>query len=304
VDFTPPEDLLTLEEIERVVKAAARAGVEKVRLTGGEPLMREGLSELARKIKAVSGIKILGVTTNGVLLHRCARELFDAGVDGLNISLDTLDPRRYKALTGGGDVGRVMRGLEAARALPFKSIKINCVLSPDIRESDWMGVIGLARDFPVDVKLIEFMPVKTDSRPSISAKEVLRVIESTYGGATLLSHKGGGVPPVAASDVLEGPAVYYKPGGFKGRVGIIAALSGCFCASCDRLRLSAAGGLRSCLFGREVLELRALLRNSVSDSGLDAAVAAAVRMKPKGYDAGSGPGRISGESEGLFRIGG
>jgi cyclic pyranopterin phosphate synthase len=283
-------DILTFEEIESVVSAAAEMGVEKVRLTGGEPLVRRDIPKLAQKVSAVKGVKFLGVTTNGTLLERYAKELYKRGVDGINISIDSTDEKRYAEITGGGDLKQALRGLNAALALPFKSIKINCVLSPDSVERDWLGVIEMARDLPVDVRLIEFMPVKTDSRFSVGAERALDTVRLALGKP---------IPIATEAGKNSEPAKYYKINGFRGRLGVIAAISGRFCAHCDRLRLSAVGELRPCLFRAGGVDIRAVLRGNTGKDGIKEAIKAAIAMKPENY--GVSP---AGDIDGLYSIGG
>ena len=228
VTFIPHSEILSFDEIVRLVRIMASLGVDRVRLTGGEPLVRKGLVDLARQIKQIGGIRFLGLTTNGVLLNDVAPALLDAGVDGLNISLDTLNTARYQALTGFDALSKVQDGLQTALALPFLSVKIYCVLAPQSNSSDWLPVIGLAKNHAVDVRLIEWMPMAGEMAGALPrGDDVLRAISDEYG-----------VPKAEAVAQDGGPARYWRIDGFKGRVGMINAISHAFCGECNRLRLT------------------------------------------------------------------
>ncbi len=273
VTFIPHDEILNFDEMARLVRIMASLGVDRIRLTGGEPLVRKGLVDLARQIKQVDGIRFLGLTTNGVLLKDMAPALLDAGVDGLNISLDTLDVKRYQALTGFDALSKVQDGLQTALALPFLSVKINCVLAPQSRPSDWLPVIGLAKSHAVDVRLIEWMPMAGETAGILPhGDDVLRQISDEYG---ILK------ADVGAQD--GGPATYWNIDGFKGRVGMINAISHAFCSECNRLRLTSTGDLKLCLFYDAGVPLKPLLRSGASDEAIADAILAAVQYKPKDH---------------------
>lgn len=271
VTFIPHSEILSFDEIVRLVRIMASLGVDRVRLTGGEPLVRKGLVDLARQIKQIGGIRFLGLTTNGVLLNDVAPALLDAGVDGLNISLDTLNTARYQALTGFDALSKVQDGLQTALALPFLSVKINCVLAPQSNSSDWLPVIGLAKNHAVDVRLIEWMPMAGEMAGALPrGDDVLRAISDEYG-----------VPKAEAVAQDGGPARYWRIDGFKGRVGMINAISHAFCGECNRLRLTSTGDLKLCLFYDAGLPLKPLLRSGASDAAIAGAILEAVKYKPK-----------------------
>lgn len=271
IETIPHEEVLTFEEIIRVVTLMGQLGTNRVRLTGGEPLVRKDIVQLAHAIKQLDSIGFLGLTTNGILLNELAEDLLKAGVNGLNISLDTTDPNRYFTYTRRDEFERAFSGLKKAVSLPFDSIKVNCVLSPQSTKEDWLGVIALAKTMPVDVRLIEWMPMANEEEFTfISAQEALSEIEHTFGTLTPLAPTCG-----------AGPAEYYKIDGFLGRVGMIHAMSHNFCASCNRLRLSATGDLKLCLFYDMGVPLKPLLRNGATNEEIKQVILEEVKRKPK-----------------------
>lgn len=271
VPSIPHEEILSYDEILRLVRIMAGLGIDRVRLTGGEPLVRKGITELARDIKSVEGIKYLGLTTNGVLLEEMGEGLLKAGVDGINLSLDAADPARYAAITRVGDWQRAFDGLQMALRLPFKAVKVNSVLSPDSAVSDWMDVVALAKDNKMDVRLIEWMPMagETDGK-AITADEALVAIAARFGPLQALPRTND-----------AGPAAYTRAPGFAGRIGMIPAMSHQFCSDCNRLRLTATGDLKLCLFYDVGIPLKGLLRGGASDAEIEEAVKAAVEKKPR-----------------------
>jgi len=264
------EEILRFGEIERLVRIFVRLGVNRLRLTGGEPLVRRDLPALAASLKAIPGVDFLGITTNGILLPQFAQRLCDAGVDGVNISLDTTDPHRYAHLTRRDEWAQAQAGIQAALALPFSAVKINCVLSPDSLPADWLGVAALARSLPVEVRFIEWMPMLGDGRAAVRAQEALAAIEAHCGVCTPLGRRAG-----------EGPASYYQIAGFAGSVGVIPAMSRHFCADCNRIRLTATGDLKLCLFYGAGVSLRSLLRSGAGDEAIAEAIQNAVAEKPE-----------------------
>lgn len=301
VTAVPHAEVLSFDEIGRLVGVMAGLGINRVRLTGGEPLVRRGIAGLAAQIKAVPGIDFLGLTTNGVLLPQLAGPLYEAGVDGLNISIDTLDRQRYAALTRRDLLPQVLAGLDAALALPFKAVKVNCVLAPDSLDSDWLGVIGLAREKPIDVRLIEWMPMAEaldGEGGALPADGALRRIEAAFGAPTPVPRDGHG-----------GPASLWALPGFAGRVGIIPAMSHKFCQSCNRLRLTATGDLKLCLFYDVGAALKPLLRGGGSNEAIAAAIREAIKHKPLEHagakkTANTGGDKLIDHPCGMYGIGG
>lgn len=297
------DEILRFDEILRTVRVMSGLGVNRVRLTGGEPLVRKGVAALAADIRRLPGIGFLGLTTNGMLLEAAAPDLKKAGVDGLNISLDTTDPARYRAITRRGELARVLRGLDAALRLGFGQVKLNCVLAPTSVEADWLGVVGLAKDLPVDVRLIEWMPMAdADGEagpPALGAKQALARIGEVYGEARPLEETAG-----------AGPARYWQIPGFAGRLGVIHAMSHNFCDGCNRLRLTATGNLKLCLFYDVGMPLRPLLRGGAGDEELAAAIRAAAQNKPRRHQGvkktreDGGSGLLIERNCGMYDLGG
>ncbi len=290
-------EILRYDEIVRLAHIFAQNGVWRFRLTGGEPLVRQNLPALCRELKTIDGAEYLGLTTNGLLLEEMATDLQKAGVDGINLSLDTTNRARFEALTRRDALHRVFDGLHAALRLSFSSIKINCVLSAHSEESDWLGVVELAKEYPVDVRLIELMPMTGGTAlPAVDIAAATMAIEKKFGSLQPLSF-----------DVGAGPATYYKADGFRGRIGFIPSMSHQFCASCNRLRLSADGFLKLCLFYEDGLNLKALLRGDANNEEIERAIQNAILQKPKKH-----PGHVvpkTGEKNtdrpcGMYRIGG
>ncbi len=277
VDWVPHGRVLTYEQMARLVGLCAGLGVEKVRLTGGEPLVRRGLSALVRMVKETPGIRQVCLTTNGVLLPEQLPALLEAGLDGVNLSLDTLDRGQYAALTRRDELPRALAGLEAALAAPGLTVKLNCVPLAD-NEDQWVPLAALARDRDLAVRFIELMPIGLGrGLPGRSEAQVLAKLEAAFGPLRPLE-----APP-------GGPARYGTFPGFQGRVGFISAMTHPFCAACDRVRLTASGFLKTCLQYQTGVDLRALLEAGAGDSALRAAILEAVRQKPACHHFGGAP---------------
>ncbi len=285
---TTHEALLTYDEIERVCGALAGLGVRRVKLTGGEPLCRGGLDELVTRLKAVPGIEQVTLTTNGVLLAQQMDGLRRAGLDAVNVSLDTLDAALYEKLTRRPRLTEALAGLDAAAASGVLT-KVNCV--PVSPEQKLWDVAELARERVAAVRFIEMMPIGLGKDfTGVDREELLRRLESRFGPLAPLAERLG-----------NGPAVYYAAAGFRGRLGFISAVSHRFCGSCNRVRLTSEGFLLCCLQYDRGVDLRALLRSGASDEALRSAAAEAIRSKPDGHHfAAAGPG----ESRNMNQIGG
>ena len=249
IEQVPMEELLTYEEIAFVCAQAAGLGIDRLRITGGEPLVRKDCGKLAAMLKQIPGVKQVMLTTNGVLLAEHLDELLAAGIDGINISLDTTDREQYKAITGRDELERVLRSVRmAAGKLP---VKINCVVQRGLNEDAPEQLALLARDAPVDVRFIELMPIGAARAPeTVANASVLQRIEQRYGRTAEDPEKRG-----------NGPAVYRRPEGFEGSIGFISAVHGKFCGSCNRLRLTSIGELKPCLCYGDVIPLREILRD-------------------------------------------
>lgn len=299
IQSVPHTAVLSFDEILRLVRIMAGLGVNRVRLTGGEPLVRKGLHQLAKAIKQIDGVDFLGLTTNGVLLGDMAGALRAGEVDGLNISIDTLDKQRYAQLTRRNELDRVLENLHKVLDMGFPSVKVNCVLAPQSIPQDWLGVASLAQTLAVDVRFIEWMPMAGEQAVAVQSGQVLDALKQRYGALSPLGRVRG-----------SGPADYWHIEGFKGRVGIIHAMSHNFCDSCNRLRLTATGDLKLCLFYDTGVALKPLLRGGADDAAITEAILEAVANKPKQHAgrvmAGEAGGACStiDHAHGMYKTGG
>lgn len=237
---------LTKEEITALVEAFSEKGIKKVRLTGGEPLMREDIADIAKAVKNIKGIESLYITTNGILLSEKAKSLKEAGVDGVNISLDTLDREMYKALTGEDGLERVLSGIESALSENFTRVRINSVLVRNKNDGEAERLILLARDKKIDVRFIELMPFSSQGEND-------KLLITT---AQLLER----FPFLSPEERKEeGAAEYYTAEGFSGRVGFISPRSSKFCSSCNRIRVLSDGKIKPCLGNGSVYDVRDII---------------------------------------------
>ncbi len=273
VQFLAKSALLTFEEIVRIVRVAASAGITEVRLTGGEPLARKGLPRLVCMLREVPGLHTITLTTNGTLLEPLALPLRNAGVERVNISLDTLSPEKYRVLTG-GDITQALRGIEAALEAGFRRVKLNAVAIRGFTEEEVIPLTEFARQRGLEIRFIELMPLDDSLDPlelePLPAGEIIRRLEAFYG-------------PLIPEKLSEGinPGGHYRFYDGKGKVGIIPTLTQPFCGHCNRLRLSAEGTLRFCLFASEGWNLRDILRSGGSDEEILRTFVTAVRAKWK-----------------------
>jgi GTP 3',8-cyclase len=274
VKFQPREEILTFEEIERFVRVAVTLGVRKLRLTGGEPLLRKGLAKLIRRLGAIEGIQDMALTTNGVLLAEQAQELYDAGLRRLNIHLDTLDRERFKQITRRDDFGKVMSGIEAALRIGYPVIKINAVAVKNLVEPDIVPLARFGREHGIEIRYIEFMPL--DAQGIWDHHKVLLADDMI----ALLTREIGPLREIPDRDP-RAPATEYEFADGQGRVGFIASVSKPFCLNCNRIRLTAEGKFRYCLFAIEETDMRGLLRNGAPSPETDQAIADAIRGSVK-----------------------
>lgn len=277
------EDILRIEEIEEAVRVAAQMGITRVRLTGGEPLVRKGVVDLIRAIKDTPGIENIAMTTNGVLLPRMAEELKAAGLSRVNISLDTLDPDQFAMITRRGTLEDTLAGIEAALAVGFDPVKINAVTVRSL-DQDYLAFAKLSLDRPLHVRFIEYMPVGESSGSSgcgwgkedvVSSEELIEIIDERARAEGM----GSLIPAGGARPEGWGPARYYTFEGAQGTVGFISPLSRHFCSECNRLRLTADGKLRPCLFSDVEFDLREALRAN-DEATAKAVFAEALGAKP------------------------
>ena len=270
VKFKDHEGILSYEEIERFTRVAAGMGISRVRVTGGEPLVRRQCADLVAALAGIPGIEDLSLTTNGSLLEAQAPLLRSAGLDRINISIDSLDPVRFAAITGGGRLDAVMAGLQASLEHGFAPVKVNVVMLAGIEE-ELERFVRLARELPVHLRFIECMPVGR------SATGLWRFLPRRRILAGLM--RFGELAPSAAP-TGAGPARYFHLEGAAGTIGFISAMSDHICSSCNRIRLTADGKLRNCLFSEEEVDVRSLINGCTAD--LSAAIRAA--MVSKKYD--------------------
>lgn len=276
VTFLEKSQLLTFEEITRFVEIVVPLGINKIRLTGGEPLMRRDLPRLVRMIAKLPGIKDVGLTTNGILLAPMVQELYDAGLRRINISLDALDPDRFRQLARRDGVDKVIEGIFTAKKAGFDPVKINAVAIRGVTEPEVVPLAKFAREHGLELRFIEYMPIGADTweRDKVYfANEILDQIEQHV--APLMPAKN--FDPKAPAMDFE-----YADGG--GRVGIIASVSRPFCMSCNRVRLTAEGKLRNCLFALKEVDLKPLLRGGAPASEIASLVRANVWEKWEGHE--------------------
>ncbi len=278
-------EILRLEEVEEIVRAAAELGIRKVRITGGEPLVRPGVIELCRQISAIPGIEELAITTNGLLLERYAEQLAQAGVHRVNISLDTLRPDRFSEITRGGSLEQVLCGISAARQAGLTPIKINTVLIGGFNEDEIIPLVEQTRTKDVEVRFIELMPLGPGAsfppEAYLPCSAVLRC-----------------VPELEKMDRASGVARLYRlPNGI-GRVGLISPVSCDFCAQCDRIRLTSDGKLKPCLHSDQEIPLRGLHGASLRQALQDA-----ICQKPQRHGS-LDPGTPTAGGRAMNRIGG
>jgi len=268
------DDILRYEEIIRVVTIAARVGIAKVRITGGEPLVRRGITEFVASLQSLGVIDDISLTTNGILLDAFASPLFRAGIRRINVSLDSLEPEKYSYITQGGDLQAVLRGIETARAAGFSPIKINTVAIRGFNEEEVIAFARLTLELPYQVRFIELMPLGaaafSDSGMYLSNEIVRQTIASTFP-----------LEPVRTERNKEdGPARLYKIAGARGEIGFISPFSSHFCTTCNRLRLTADGHLRACLLSDAEVDLKGPLREGYSDDEIEALIRQGIVAKP------------------------
>jgi cyclic pyranopterin phosphate synthase len=263
--------LLTLSEMERLVRIGTELGIRKVRLTGGEPLCRKGLAGFVETLSALPRLREVSLTTNGTLLTRHAEDLKRAGLGRINISLDTLDRRKYQRLTGADRFDAVWRGIMQAAELGLDPLKINVVVMKGFNGDELEAMARLSLRYPFHVRFIEYMPIGTD--PHRAQSHFLSVAEMRRR----LKRMGTLLPVAGGLD--DGPAQRYRFEGAPGEIGLIGSMSSHFCHTCNRLRLTADGRLRPCLLAEETVDLFGALRTKASDEALAARFVEAVRRK-------------------------
>lgn len=247
------DNILTLEEIDLIIAAFVELGINKIRITGGEPLVRKGIVSLIDKISKYEGIKDLALTTNGIHLKDMAKDLKEAGLTRVNISLDSLDHKKYAMMTRGGNLQRVLEGIEMAKRVGLTPIKLNVVLIGGFNDDEVENFVALTLNQEIDVRFIELMPIG-----EVAGWSLDNFLPNTY-----VLQKA---PDLIQEEIIEAgsPAVYYRLPGGKGRVGLISPISCKFCDSCNRIRLTSEGQLKYCLHSNEEFNLRTVLREEGS----------------------------------------
>jgi cyclic pyranopterin phosphate synthase len=262
-------DILRIEEIEEIVKVSRKLGVNKVRLTGGEPLVRRGIVDLVQKISSIPGINEVALTTNGTLLKEYAKPLKEAGLKRVNVSLDTLQENKYKYITKRGNLKTVIEGIKAAKEVGLTPLKLNVVLVKGFNDDEIDDFVKLTIKNEVDIRFIELMPIGDNGdwskEHSISNKIVLE--------------KYPNLIPIVSED-KSAPAQYYKLPAAKGKVGLINPISSHFCSSCNRIRLTADGKIKPCLHSNEEIDIKTILREN---GDILPIITKAVRVKPKAH---------------------
>ncbi len=272
--FLPRQQVLTLEELARIARVFVSLGVEKIRLTGGEPLVRQNLPWLAKEIAALPGLRELALTSNGMRLSAMAADLKSAGVQRLNISIDSLRPERFRDITRVGDLAAVLAGLKAAQAAGFQRTKINSVILRGRNDDEVLELVDFARQEHCDISFIEEMPLGDISEHDraavfVSSDELRERIEAKY-------------PLLPSADSTGGPSRYYRFADSESRVGFISPHSHNFCSSCNRVRVTVEGRLLLCLGNEDSLDLRHLMREEgADDEALRVAIITAMQLKPE-----------------------
>lgn len=264
------EEILTLEEIEKITKEFVKLGINKIRITGGEPLVRKGILKLIREIGSLKEVKDFAMTTNGTMLKKYAKELKNAGLNRVNISLDTLNPKKYSHITRGGDIKNVLEGIEEAKKVGLTPIKLNVVLIKGFNEDEIEDFVNLTRDENIDVRFIELMPIGQVCQWSLNR----------YLSNNTVLEKCSYLERIESADKAS-PAVYYKLKNGKGRVGLINPISCKFCSNCNRMRLTADGKIKACLHSDEEIDIMKYLRQDMDISEILKNI---IKDKPKEHN--------------------
>ena len=272
------DDILRYEEIIRIVSVAVKMGLVKVRVTGGEPLVRRGFVNFIAALKNINGLNDISLTTNGILLEEFARDIFDAGICRINISLDSLNKDKYCRITNGGNLDAVLRGIARAEKIGFFPIKINTVAIKGFNDDELLDFAQLAVNKPFQVRFIELMPVGQAnsgySEDYMPATQIIQKIRERYELVQVKDKK----------NKSDGPAKIFKIKGGRGEIGFINPVSDHFCSTCNRLRLTSDGKLRVCLLKEDEIDLKKALRENCSDTELENLIREAILLKPKEHD--------------------
>jgi cyclic pyranopterin phosphate synthase len=282
-NFETPENWLTFDEIERVIAAFTRLGVRRVRLTGGEPLVRKNLPELAKRLSALEGLEDLSLSTNASLLSRYANDIKAAGISRINVSLDTLNAEKFAEITGNGKLDQVLEGLQAAKDAGLSPLKINTVAMKGVNDNEFIDLVKYCATMGFTLRFIETMPIGTTGRNASKNYLDLQIVIAQ------LNDKFDLIPSLFSGG---GPARYYKVKGTELHIGFITPISQHFCETCNRVRISVDGTLYLCLGDEHKVELRPLLRAGISDDELEAVLLKAIDLKPLAHEFNSKPENI------------
>jgi cyclic pyranopterin phosphate synthase len=275
VQWVPHEKVISYEELYRILNICILRGVEKVRITGGEPLLRKGIIDFIKHVNEIVGLKDISLTTNGILLESMAKKMKEAGLKRVNVSLDTLDRKKFAYITKVDAIDEVIRGICAAHEHGLIPVKVNVVAIRGFNDSEIPDFARLTVTLPIEVRFIELMPIgcitKYPENEGIGANEIRDSIERVYG-------------PMEQLKAGLGPAKAYKIPGAKGSIGIIGSLSEHdFCRACNRIRITARGKLRPCLFSENEIDLLTPMRGGISDEALEGLIEEGVRKKPPSH---------------------
>jgi cyclic pyranopterin phosphate synthase len=280
------DDILRYEEILRIIRVAAGMGITKVRITGGEPLVRRGIVEFIASLGTVQEITDVSLTTNGILLKDCAEDLFAAGIRRINVSLDSLDAEKYARITRGGDLRTVLRGIRKAREAGFSPIKINIVAIKGFNDDEILEFARLTLLNPYQIRFIELMPLGSagsENNGRYLANDFIRERIGKIGRLEPVNYKG---------QKSDGPARIYRLAGGAGEIGFISPVSRHFCHTCNRLRLTADGFLRACLLSDDEVDLKGPLRAGCSNGGIEELIRQAITRKPRQHEVFCDEGHI------------
>ena len=293
IESIPHDEILTYDEILRICEIVSELGIRKIKITGGEPLVRKDIVNLIRDIKNIDKIEQVTLTTNGILLHEMLDDLYDAGIDAINISLDTLNKDNFKKITRRDGLEKVLMSIDKAYDLGIR-VKINCLAIRDFNLRELVEIASFAKDREIDVRFIELMPIGFGKKyTQIDNDEILSILESRFGTFEIVTEKRG-----------NGPAVYYANENFKGCIGFISAISHEFCESCNRIRLTSSGFLKLCLHYNKGIDLKEPIRNGISDEDLKKLIHDTIWNKPISHKFGHASEEQDIELKNMVQIGG
>ena len=293
IESIPHDEILTYDEILRICEIVSELGIRKIKITGGEPLVRKDIVNLIRDIKNIDKIEQVTLTTNGILLHEMLDDLYDAGIDAINISLDTLNKDNFKKITRRDGLEKVLMSIDKAYDLGIR-VKINCLAIRDFNLRELVEIASFAKDREIDVRFIELMPIGFGKKyTQIDNDEILSILESRFGTFEIVTEKRG-----------TGPAKYYRNQNMKGCIGFISAISHEFCESCNRIRLTSSGFLKLCLHYNKGIDLKEPIRNGISDEDLKKLIHDTIWNKPISHKFGHASEEQDIELKNMVQIGG